>query len=187
MSSSHHNQQKTRRLPLSLALVAVLMFGFGFALVPLYDTLCRVLGINGKVELASELPDEAEISEQADSRHVRVELVTTINEQLDWSFYPLVKTISVAPGKSYTVMFHAKNRSDHAVTVQAIPSVTPTLGAKYLMKTQCFCFQRQTLQAGESVKMPVVFYIDPELPNEYGTLTLAYALFEIGDMSGQGG
>jgi len=186
MTDTHQRQDKTRRLPLALAVIAVLMFGFGFALVPLYDSLCRVLGINGKVAQAQVMPAGRDTAVLPDTRRIRVELVTTINEQLDWSFYPLVKTLAVQPGKSYTVMFHASNRSDHAITAQAIPSVTPTQGARYLRKTQCFCFERQSLQAGESVKMPVVFYVDPTLPVEYGTLTLAYALFEVDDEPGQG-
>ena len=185
MHEVNSDQQQTRRLSLGLALVAVLMFGFGFALVPLYDTLCRILGINGKVEQVTlEQINAAADAQHVLARDVRIELVTTVSEQLDWSFYPLVKTLAVTTGDSNKVLFYAKNNTDHAVTVQAIPSITPTPGAKYLRKIQCFCFERQTLQAGESVKMPVVFYVDPALPEQYRTLTLAYALFVVPDSPG---
>lgn len=165
------------RIHLVLAAVAVLMFGFAFALVPLYDTLCRVLDINGKIEQVEV--DIAEVSAMTPvARDIRVEMVTTNSENVGWSFYPLVGAMKVHPGEIHKVRFHAKNNSDRAMTVRAIPSITPSIGANYLVKTDCFCFQKQTLQAGESVKMPLAFYVSPDLPKQYRTLTLSYALFE---------
>lgn len=168
------------RLHLILTVVAVLMFGFAFALVPLYDTLCRALGINGKIEQvetdAAEVPAMTPIA-----RDIRVELVTSNSEKIGWSFYSLVGALTVQPGEMHEVRFHAKNNSGRTMTVRAIPSVTPGIGARYLVKTDCFCFQNQTLQAGESLKMPLAFYVSPELPAKYRTLTLSYALFETED------
>jgi cytochrome c oxidase assembly protein subunit 11 len=155
------------------------MFGFAFALVPLYDTLCRVLGINGKIEQAAV--DVAAISATTPAdREIRVELVTTHGGNVDWSFYPLVGALTVRPGETHEVQFHAKNNSGRTMTVRAIPSVTPGIGASYLVKLECFCFREQTLHAGESVKMPVIFIVSPDLPDRYRTLTLSYALFEAG-------
>lgn len=165
------------RIHLVLAAVAVLMFGFAFALVPLYDTLCRVLGINGKIEPAAYAAATPSAS-AAPARDVRVELVTSNAEQLGWSFYPLVGAMRVQPGELQKIQFHARNNSGRTMTVRAIPSVTPGIGARHLVKTECFCFQKQTLRAGESMKMPLAFYVSPDLPRQYQTLTLSYALFE---------
>jgi cytochrome c oxidase assembly protein subunit 11 len=165
------------RIHLILAAVAVLMFGFAFALVPLYDTLCRVLDINGKIEQVKI--NAAEVSAITSvARDIRVQMVTSNSEKVGWSFYPLVGAMKVHPGEIHKVQFHAKNKTDRPMTVRAIPSITPSIGARYLVKTDCFCFQKQTLQAGESVKMPLAFYVSPDLPNQYRTLTLSYALFE---------
>jgi cytochrome c oxidase assembly protein subunit 11 len=164
------------RRPLLIKLVAgaVLMFGFSFALVPLYDLMCDALGI-GKVRAATE----PYTSEALSPHSLTVEFVTTNTEQLDWSFYPLVKSLEVSTSQTYRVNFVAKNNTENTMTVQAIPSVSPVQGTQYLVKTQCFCFEQQTLEPGESVKMPVVFLIDSALPKKYVTLTLAYSLFEL--------
>jgi cytochrome c oxidase assembly protein subunit 11 len=164
------------RRPLLIKLVtgAVLMFGFSFALVPLYDLMCDALGI-GKVRAATEPYDSVAI----EPHRLTVEFVTTNTEQLDWSFYPLVKSLEVSTSQTYMVNFVAKNNTANTMTVQAIPSVTPVQGTQYLVKTQCFCFEQQTLAPGESIKMPVVFLIDSALPAKYATITLAYSLFEL--------
>ena len=165
-----------QRRPLLIKLVAgaVLMFGFSFALVPLYDLMCDALGI-GKVRAATEPYNSVVI----EPRGLTVEFVTTNTEQLDWSFYPLVKSMDVSTSQTYMVNFVAKNNTENTMTVQAIPSVTPVQGTQYLVKTQCFCFEQQTLEPGESIKMPVVFLIDSALPDKYTTITLAYSLFEL--------
>jgi len=162
------------RIHLVLATVAVLMFGFAFALVPLYDTLCRVLGINGRIEQA----EYRAVFTPPAPRDIRVEMVTTNAKNLAWSFYPLVRAMTVQPGEMHTVQFHAKEPSELPMTVRAIPSITPTEGANYLVKADCFCFEEQTLEAGQSTKLALAFYVDPGLPEKYQTLTLSYALFE---------
>ena len=177
MGQGERSQKRTHRLHRILALVAVLMFGFAFALVPLYDTLCRVLGINGKIEQADSGVANVSV-ETSEPREIRIEFVTTNNERLNWSFYPLVSALKVQPSEAYTIQFYAKNKTDRPMTVQAIPNVTPAQGAAYLRKTECFCFEKQTLQSGESMKMPVVFTVDPDLPKKYKTLTLSYTLFD---------
>lgn len=164
------------RRPLLLKLVAatVLMFGFSFALVPLYDLMCDALGI-GKIREAAVPVTSTIIAPHT----LTVEFVTTNAGQLDWSFYPLVKSLEVMTGETYMVNFFAKNNTANTMTVQAIPSITPIQGTNYLIKTQCFCFEQQTLEPGESVKMPVVFLIDSALPEKYATLTLSYSLFAL--------
>ena len=150
------------------------MFGFSFALVPLYDLMCDALGI-GKIRAA-----EAPVASATIAPHtLTVEFVTTNTQQLDWSFYPLVKSMEVTTSETYMVNFVAKNNTANSMTVQAIPSITPVQGTDYLIKTQCFCFEQQTLAPGESIKMPVVFLIDSGLPQKYATLTLSYSLFEL--------
>jgi len=176
-SGSHSRSHSGTRLHLVLTGVAVLMFGFAFALVPLYDTLCRALGINGKIQqVEANIVDNSAMTPVA--RDIRVELVTSNSEKVGWSFYSLVGALTVRPGEMHKVQFHAKNNSGRTMTVRAIPSVTPGISANYLVKTDCFCFKKQTLQAGESAKLPLAFYVSPDLPEKYQTLTLAYALFE---------
>ena len=166
-------KQPKSTLALFLTGLAVLMFGFSFALVPLYDLMCDALGI-GRVTQA-----EAQHSVPIpDSRPIDLEFIATNTNEPSLNFYPLVKSMQVMTSQTYQVNFLAKNHLDVPVTVQAIPSVTPVQGTQYLIKTQCFCFEQQTLQPGESIKMPVVFMVDPGIPDRYSTLTLAYALFE---------
>lgn len=150
------------------------MFGFSFALVPLYGLMCDALGI-GKIREATEPVASTTLAPHT----LTIEFVTTNAEQLDWSFYPLVKTLEVSTSETYMVNFFAKNNTANTMTVQAIPSITPIQGSEYLIKTQCFCFEQQTLAPGESIKMPVVFLIDSALPKKYATLTLSYSLFEL--------
>ncbi|MCB1703951.1 MAG: cytochrome c oxidase assembly protein [Halioglobus sp.] len=163
-----------RSLLVKLVAAAVLMFGFSFALVPLYDLMCDALGI-GKIRATTAPATAVTLAPHT----LAIEFVTTNTEQLDWSFYPLVKSMEITTAETYMVNFYAKNNTGHTMTVQAIPSITPVQGTEYLIKTQCFCFEQQTLEPGESIKMPVVFMIDSALPEKYSTLTLSYSLFEL--------
>ncbi len=163
----------------TLGLIAVLMFAFGFALVPLYDTFCRVLGLNGKVfqsvDAQSTGANQAEVLGP-----VTVEFVLTRNEGLDWEFSPLSEKLEAQRGHDYRVDFYARNNTAKAMTVQAVPNVTPSQSARFLIKAECFCFQQQTLAAGESITLPLIFRLDPELPARYRTMTLSYTLFDAG-------
>lgn len=158
--------------------IAVVMFGFGFALVPLYDVFCDLTGLNGKVgvEAASDLDFEVD-----PSREVTLELVTSVNGSTPMDFKAETVKIRVHPGKFYTVYFTATNRSDRKLMAQAIPSFTPGLAAKYLKKTECFCFDQQIFEAGQTLRMPVQFVIDPEIPDDYKDVTLAYTFFDVTD------
>lgn len=167
---------KTKKTGIILGIVAILMFGFGYALVPLYNVMCQALGINGKTGGPTAQAQKGVIDY---SREITVQFVATNNANLPWKFYPIVKSIKVHPGENAKVAFYAENETNKTMTVQAIPSVTPGLAAQHLKKTECFCFTRQTLKANEGLEMPLLFHIDNELPKEFHTVTLSYTLFDV--------
>lgn len=152
-----------------------MMFFFCYALVPLYQVLCKNLGLNGKTNpIPSEL-NQGAIDQQ---RTVTVQFLATNNANLPWDFYPNTKTVNIHPGESIKVTYHARNNTDHTMTVQAVPSVAPGLAASHLKKTECFCFKQQTLAAHQATDMVVIFHLDTELPKNIVELTLSYTLFE---------
>jgi cytochrome c oxidase assembly protein subunit 11 len=167
---------KHKKLVTVLSIVVLLMFAFGFALVPIYNSLCKSLGINGKVLQSNVSSKNLKI---ATDREITVEFVATNNSGVLWKFYPLVPKIKIHPGEIARLAFYAENTTPHKMTVQAIPSITPGIAAKYLKKTECFCFTQQTLEAHEAMEMPLLFHVDPELPEYIKTLTLAYTLFDV--------
>jgi cytochrome c oxidase assembly protein subunit 11 len=169
--------QKHTKLVAKLSVVVVAMFGFGFLLVPLYNVVCQQFGINGKVSLTAT--KQAQRTNQ--QRMITVEFVAQTNANLAWDFFPNTYRIKIHPGENKRVAYHAKNQSAHAMTVQAIPSVAPGVASKYLRKTECFCFQQQHLAAGAEMDMPILFHIDPELPESIHTITLSYTLFSAKD------
>jgi len=171
-----------RRVVTRLAVVVLGMFGFGFALVPLYDVLCQVTGLNGKtgrIELEQALSDNVDTA-----RMVTVEFLASVNSELPWEFRPVVKKVRVHPGEVTEVSYHARNLNDHAVTGQAVPSLAPGVAAKYFNKTECFCFTRQTLGPREARDMPLRFVVDPDLPVEIRTVSLSYTFYQAEDSEG---
>jgi len=166
--------RKTQRIFILLFIFAVLMFCFGYALVPLYNVLCQALSLNGK---SSMYADAASTSTIDRSRNIRVEFIGGNNANLPWDFHPETRQIDIHPGENVKISYFAKNLSDHAITIQAVPSVTPSEAAKHLKKTECFCFSQQTLKSGESMEMPILFHLDNELPKEIQEITLSYTLF----------
>lgn len=161
-----------------LVLGTCAMFGFAFALVPLYNRMCQALGINGKPSMLVKNYDESHARIDRE-REITVEFVATQRPSLPWAFHPNVQRLKVHPGQIAKLSFYAENQSDHSMTVQAIPSVIPGLAAKYIKKTECFCFAKQSLDAHEAMNMPVLFYVEPELPKEFKTITLSYTLFDV--------
>ncbi|WP_026957609.1 MULTISPECIES: cytochrome c oxidase assembly protein [Aliagarivorans] len=158
-----------------LIVVVFAMFGFGFALVPLYEVFCDITGINGKTDnVASQAATEQDLS-----RKVTVEFISYVPNQLAWQFEPKVKRVEVYPGESMQIEFIAANQSRAVGTVQAVPSVSPGPAATHLKKVSCFCFEQQTLSPGEHQDMPLLFYLDPDLPAHISTVTLAYTLFDV--------
>jgi len=163
-----------RRLFWLLVLIVIGMFGFGFAMVPLYTVMCKTLGLNGKT--ANLAAANSQVVDK--SRIITVEFTTSTNANLPWDFYPLTKKIEIHPGQNTLVDFFAKNNSTKTMTVQAIPSVSPGLAANYLKKTECFCFTQQTFKGGENRNMPVLFHLDASLPKDIHTITLSYTMFD---------
>lgn len=159
-----------------LVVVAILMFGFGYALVPVYKHLCEVLGINVLTQADGTVAYDA--NTQIDkSRTITVELDG--NAQGPWRFRPTTRSIQVHPGELATVTYEVVNTQARAVQAQAIPSYAPQSVTPHFKKVECFCFKQQTLQANEAKQMPVVFFIDPALPRDVKTITLSYTFFEI--------
>lgn len=158
--------------------VVVAMFAFGFALVPIYNSICKTLGINGKLSPMVASQDNAGRKVQR-NREVVVQFVATNSGGIPWAFYPKISKVTVHPGEMTKLAFYAENTTDFRMTVQAIPSVTPGIAAKYIKKTECFCFTQQTLNGHEAMNMPLLFHLDADLPAQVRTITLAYTLYDV--------
>lgn len=170
-------KQSNRKLVVILCASVIGMFGFGFALVPLYDVMCDVLGINGKTNTVSAIQPQGM---QPDvSRTIRVELMAHISPDMPWTFVPQSRVIDVHPGQVIQTAYLASNKSHSPLIGQAVPSVSPGLGASYFNKIECFCFNQQPLEANAQTEMPLIFYIEPDIPDSIHTLTLSYTLFNI--------
>jgi cytochrome c oxidase assembly protein subunit 11 len=177
MTPAMRTTDANRRLIRRLVLLAVTMFGFGFALVPVYDVFCQITGLNGKTAQAS--PENLETRQVDPHREVTVEFISNTDLDLPVDFKPLVNRIKVHPGETREVLFSVKNHSKDPVTGQAIPSITPNTAGRFFNKIECFCFTQQTFGAGEYKEMPVRFFVDPKLPKDVGRLTLAYTFFRV--------
>lgn len=164
------------------SIATIIMFSFSFAMAPLYRVICKATGISTAVP-ASEFIAEAQAAgtkQAADlGRDVTVQFVAVNNMGMPWDFYPKTKSVVVHPGESTKVYFYARNTTDHAMTVQAIPSMTPTDAISHFHKIECFCFRQQSLNAHESKDMGLMFQVDKDLPKEVRTITLAYTLFDV--------
>ena len=161
-----------------LLFLVVAMFGFGFAMVPMYEVFCEITGINGKTSNEAAIYQAQEINQE---RTVTIQFVSVIKRGMPWEFQPVVSEMTVYPGQIYQTSWIAKNVSDTNLTGQAIPSIAPGQAALYLNKTECFCFNEQPLLANQSVEMPLVFFIDKDIPEGVDTLTLSYSLYNITD------
>ncbi|NRF66768.1 cytochrome c oxidase assembly protein [Aquincola sp. S2] len=173
-----------RRMLGKLAVVAVAMFGFAYALVPLYYTICEALGIN-VLSVSERLTSsgltgarERKASTQVDySRKITIEF--DANARGPWDFKPAQRSVSVHPGELTTVMYEFTNVQNRTMAAQAIPSYAPMQASSHFNKLECFCFNEYVLQAGERKQWPVVFYVDPKLPKDVTTITLSYTFFEV--------
>jgi cytochrome c oxidase assembly protein subunit 11 len=173
-------EEKNSRLVRKLLLLAFGMFGFGYALVPIYNVFCDITGLNGKTNSTAVQEMVYEVDE---NREITVEFITSLNKSTPMEFRAETKKIRINPGKYYTVNFVAKNNTDKQLVARAIPSVTPGLAAEFFEKIECFCFSEQRFEAGEEKHMPVRFVVNPELHEKYKTITLAYTFFDITDNS----
>jgi cytochrome c oxidase assembly protein subunit 11 len=160
-----------------LLVIALVMFGFGYALVPIYKQICELTGVN--ILTPKDIPIKDISNSQIDkSREVTIEF--DANTQGPWRFRPIVSSMKVHPGEMTQVVYEVVNKQSYKMDAQAIPSYAPQQAAQYFKKMECFCFKQQTLGANEARQMPVVFYIDPKLPKDVKTITLSYTFFEVG-------
>ncbi len=167
-----------RRMLTRLSIVAVLMFGFGFALVPFYDKICIALGVNSLEERAEP------------AANTQVDLTRTVTVEFDanshgmpWRFQPVVRHMQVHPGQLVHIEYEVSNVRSAPVTGQAVVSYGPAQAGRFVRKLECFCFSQQTLAAGETRRMPVSFVVDATLPAEINTFTLSYTFFEVAGKS----
>jgi cytochrome c oxidase assembly protein subunit 11 len=166
-------RRNNRALVIKLGVIVLAMFGFGYALVPFYEKICEVTGLRD-IDRADTV-----VNTQVDmTRFVRIEFDTNLHN-MPWKFRALETTTDIHPGAVTQVMFEVVNTSNHPVTGQAIPSYGPRDAARYFRKLDCFCFAKQTLAAGETRRMPVVFVIDPRVPKDLSTITLSYTFFAV--------
>ncbi len=164
-----------------LAVAALGMFGFGFALVPFYYKICEVTGVNAGDEQA--LVKNTQIDT---SRWVTIQFDANVNEALPWRFKPVVRTLTVHPGQLVQVEYEVSNASDKPIVGQAVPSYGPARAAAFFKKIECFCFTPQTLAAGETRRMPVLFVLDPTMERDLPTVTLSYTFFDTGKQVAMG-
>ena len=169
--------QANRRLAAKLFLLTLAMFGFGYALVPLYAVFCQLTGLNGTTGRADAQAVQA--SAVDDSRWVTVEFTGQVMGNLPWEFRPLQKKIRLHPGDSAVIKYYARNLADATIIGRAVPSVAPSKAAPHFKKIECFCFSQQELKAGESEEMPVRFLLERDLPKDVNTLTLSYAFYYV--------
>jgi len=165
-----------------LAVITVLMFGFGYAMVPMYRHICAALGIN-VLSLGDRQIPGATSSVQPNTQVDRSRTITIefdANARGPWDFKPAVRSVQVHPGELMTVMYEFRNRQPRAMAAQAIPSYAPKQATSHFNKMECFCFAEHTLKPGESKQWPVTFVIDPKLPKDVATITLSYTFFEVG-------
>lgn len=161
-----------------LLIFTVVMFAFGFALVPFYEKICEVTGINNLLQ-ADTLTENTQVDT---SRWVTIQLDAN-TRGLPWQFRPLQSSVRVHPGALVEVMYEIRNDSNREINGQAIPSYSPQLLAKHLKKLECFCFSKQVLKPNEVRQMPVQFMIEPGLPADFDTVTISYTFFELGSDS----
>jgi cytochrome c oxidase assembly protein subunit 11 len=161
-----------------LAVLASVMFGFGFAMVPLYKKLCEITGINLLTKVDASAAEFARNTQVDTSRIVTVEFDS--NAHGPWRFRPERRSIDLHPGELATIEYELVNTQPHEMSGQAIPSYAPQVSAQYFRKLECFCFQQQVLEANQTRRFPVVFVLDPKLPADVRTITLSYTFFEVG-------
>ena len=175
MGTGPKDKRAHRRLVLGLSLMLASMFVFGYALVPLYKVVCRLTGLNGTgVEVASAYKAEVD-----PDRTVIVQFLATVNSKLPFAFRPDTGEMKVHVGELYGNTFFAANQSSGEVTAQAVATYAPSEAAKYVHKTQCFCFTQETFAPHESRHMPVRFYLDPALPKDVTVVTISYTYFNV--------
>jgi len=181
VSETGRQRAKHGSTVLRLCLIVVGMFGFGWALIPLYDLLCEITGLGGRT--GDQYVYDPAVVEVDRSRLVEVNFITNTNGGMSWDFWAEKGGVRVHPGELKEVMFYVRNTTDRTMIGQAIPSVVPGKAASHFHKTECFCFNHQILKPGEVMEMPMRFIVGPELPDNVPTISLSYALFDVTELA----
>lgn len=178
--NSNSTEEPNRKLNMQmfgkLVVVSVMMFGFGYLLVPIYEKICEITGINLLT------PKDVTVQEINNTQIDQTRTITVefdANAQGPWRFRPTVTSMQVHPGEMAQVVYEVVNKQGRPIDAQAIPSYAPQMAGAHFKKLECFCFQQQTLGANEAKQMPIVFYIDPALPKDVTTIIISYTFFEI--------
>lgn len=183
MAASDNRNTDNKSLAIKLVIVVVAGLAFGFALAPLYDVVCKVIGINGKADItATDISKNLTVDK---SRTVTVIFTGQTMPGLDWSFESNQSSMQVHPGEITLTSYTAKNNGDKPIVGTAVPSVVPEVAALHFKKIECFCFSNQTLQPGEVKNMPIRYYVSPDLPKSINTVTLSYAFYKVDDKAGE--
>ena len=175
-----------RRMLGKLLVVAAVMFGFGYALVPMYRAICEALGINVLTVAEQRVASGSWSGPKGQAVNTQVDTSRTVTVEFDanvrgpWDFKPAVRSVQVHPGELMTVQYEFRNIQNRTMAAQAIPSYAPRQSSAHFNKLECFCFNEYTLKPGESKTWPVAFVIDPKLPRDVTTITLSYTFFEVG-------
>jgi len=176
-------KRSNRNMLVKLALFVGVMGCFAYAMVPMYKSICEVLGVN---VVARNDADANAYGSKSVPSNSQVDLARNVTVEFDanargpWEFHPAQSSLVVHPGEMNTVMYEFKNTQPRTMTAQAIPSYAPGVAAAHFTKVECFCFTQHTLAPGESKTWPVVFYVDSKLPKDVRTITLSYTFFEVG-------
>lgn len=170
-----HAKKERNRVAVKLAAAAVIMFGFGYALVPLYEVFCEITGFGGKTDIISE---QAAQNQAVIERDVAVTFTAHSSTKLPWRFKPITKALDAKVGEIHEAVFYVKNESNRPITGMATFNVTPARAGFHFKKTECFCFTQQPLQPGEEKEMLVRFMLDQALPDDVHELTLSYTFFD---------
>ena len=174
------NQERTisKSFWIKLGSIPFLMFGFAFALVPLYNTFCDITGLNGRTNSIVAVYDGKKVTVD-NSRTITVDFLSATAPGFPVKFYPMTKKMEVVPGKMYVIKYYAENRSDETLIGQAVPSVAPGEAASHFKKLECFCFSNQTFKPKVPVEMPVRFFVDSKLNKDITDITLSYNFIKI--------
>lgn len=179
---AERSRRADRRIFGKLAVMALLMFAFGYAMVPIYKAICEVTGVNLLTRRDPAAEKFARNTQVDTTRMIKIEFDS--NSRGAWRFNPEVRNAQVHPGELFTVVYNLVNTEGRSTTGQAIPSYAPPRSATWFRKVECFCFEQQTLGAHASRQFPVVFVIDPEIPSDIDTITLSYTYFEVEGVAG---
>lgn len=176
--TSNVKVNNSTRTSIKLAGIVIAMFGFGNAMVPIYDVFCDLTGLNGNNKNTNVAAEDINF-EVDENRTVKVQFMSSLNSGTRMDFSPEVFEMEVHPGKLYTTRFIARNPLKHPMIGQAVPSIMPSKASLNFHKTECFCFTQQNFMAGEEREMPVTFVVSPKLPEDVETVTLSYTFFDV--------